>query len=138
MYNKKIYDTLYKIKSSVKFLSYLYFLFLAVYIGAMLYVHIVCQDAGAPAVLTTELSSILKVLFSNLLILDKVSTEFLALATLVEFLIDQTLWIFGLIIGNQLWLKEPKFLWKKSVYLSIVIVVSGFVLSFLSIYRLNF
>ena len=37
--------------------------------------------------------------------------------------------IYGLNIGNSLWLQEPRFLWRNTTYLSIIIIVSGIVLN---------
>lgn len=71
-------------------------------------------------------------------LIERASSAFIILENFVGFSIYQALWIFGLIIGNQLWLKEPKFLWKISTWVSFIIVLIGFGVLITNICLLNF
>lgn len=54
---------------------------------------------------------------------------------LIDLAKFQAPWIYGLLIGNQLWLQRPKFLWKKSTVLSIIILLAGIICLILCVYR---
>jgi len=45
----------------------------------------------------------------------------------------QGTWIFGLIIGNQLWLQKPRFLWRKTTFLAITIILIGAILLLIAV-----
>lgn len=78
-------------------------------------------------------SSFLGVILNLSCVTDSTSDLFSILEKIISFSTYQAFWIFGLIIGNQLWLKEPKFLWKNSTWVSLFIVLIGFVFLLLNI-----
>lgn len=82
-------------------------------------------------------SVFLGIILGTLCPIEKTSELFPILEELIDFSTYQAFWIFGLIIGNQLWLKEPKFLWKNSTWVSMFIVLIGFSLLVLNIFIIN-
>lgn len=70
----------------------------------------------------------LSILFILLFFIESNSIYFLILLDLIDLTKFQAPWIYGLIIGNQLWLQKPKFLWKKSIVLAISIIICGIIL----------
>ena len=82
-------------------------------------------------------SGFLGFILGILCLIENTSSLFPVLEELIGFSTYQAFWIFGLIIGNQLWLKEPKFLWKYSTWVSMFMVLIGFSLMVLNIYIIN-
>ncbi|MFX0012258.1 MAG: hypothetical protein ACFE9R_18240 [Candidatus Hermodarchaeota archaeon] len=68
-------------------------------------------------------------------IIDPNSKYFLIYRDLIDLAKFQAPWIYGLLIGNQLWLQRPKFLWNKSTILSIIILLSGIICLILCVCR---
>ena len=72
-------------------------------------------------------------LFVSHFFINPNSIEFEIISILVDLAKIQAPWIYGLIIGNQLWIQKPRFLWKNSTYFSIIIIISGICLLILCI-----
>lgn len=71
---------------------------------------------------------LLSFLFTFLFFIDSNSKVFLLYLDMIELAKFQAPWIYALIIGNQLWLQKPKFLWKKSTFLAIYIIIYGIII----------
>lgn len=65
---------------------------------------------------------------------DIVFSDFLT--SIIDIVKYQGPWIYGLLIGNQLWLQRPRFLWKTTTKLSIgIITIGAILLIFIIIYN---
>lgn len=69
--------------------------------------------------------TLLSLMFAFLFFIEPNSKEFLLYLDMIELAKFQAPWIYGLLIGNQLWLQKPKFLWRKSTVLAIIIIICG-------------
>jgi hypothetical protein len=79
-----------------------------------------------------------------LFFIEPKSSTFLVYLDIIDLAKFQAPWIYGLLIGNQLWLQKPQYLWKRSTKLAIIFIVCG-ILSLIAcvsissiIYHVNF